>query len=369
MRWLLLSCALGPVLHAAPAQQPAAQQPALQQAANQQGGAAAPTSAAAAPAQTNAETEAPLPPIRDLLLQVERNERAAEAAQNDYTYRVHLEEQDLDSKGGVKKSTTTDAESLTIDGIRVDRVIARNGHPLTPEEAKKESERIDKDIAKAKENHAKHEEQEHGNQQTDANGDEVLSASRILELGAFTHPRRIELDGRPTIVVDYAGDPNAKTRTRFESVVRDLVGTVWIDEQDRVLVQAEGHFLRDFKVGGGLLADIKSGSSFEAHYTQVNHEVWLPGSIAAQGRMRILLLAGFSGRIHLVTSDYRKFRTSSTMIPSNRLIGPDGQPITPDTISPDSARPGTAAPGAPQPSTAPSAPGATPPSAAGPPNN
>jgi hypothetical protein len=286
-----------------------------------------------APADQSAQ---PLPDMRDLLLQVERNQRAAEAAQNDYTYHVHLEEQDVDGKGEVKKTGTTDAESLTIDGVRVDRVVARNGRPLTPEEAKKESERIDKTVARAREKRARHPDQD-----TDAEGNEMLSASRILELGAFTHPRRIDLDGRPTIVVDYAGDPNAKTRNRFESIVRDLVGTVWIDEQDRVLVRAQGHFLHDFKVGGGLLADIRSGSSFDAQFTNVNHEVWLPGSISAEGKMRILLLAGFTGRIHLVTSDYKKFRTRTTIIQSDRLIGADGQPIVPAAAPP---RPGTAAP-------------------------
>jgi hypothetical protein len=268
----------------------------------------------------------PLPPIRELLLAVERNEKAYEATRKDYTYHVHLEVQDLNGNGDVKKNTVTDEESLTVDGVRINRVVARNGKPLTPEEAQKESDRIDKEVAKAK---AHREKLEDKGKDTDANGDVVISASRILELGVFSNPHRINLDGRPAIVLDYAGDPNAKTSNHFESVVRDLVGTAWIDEQDRVLVRAQGHVLNDFKVGGGLIADIKSGSSFEVHYAKVNNEVWLPSSISGQGRIRILLVTGFNGHIHLVTSDYKKFRTSSTIIQSDRVIGPDSQPISP----------------------------------------
>ena len=276
------------------------------------------------PATQPPPADPPLPPIPQLLHNVERNEKAAEASHNDYTYHDHFEQQSLDKHGQLKKTTTVDAESLVIDGVQVDRIVARNGKPLTPKEAQKQSDQIDKEVAKAKERRAKLESK---GKATDANGDTVITASRILELGTFSNPRRIDLNGRPTIVVDYAGDPNAKTRNPFETIVRDLVGTIWIDEHDQVLVRAQGHFLNDFKLGGGLLADIKRDSSFDIQYTNVNHEVWLPADIQANGKIRTLIFLGFNGRFHDVTSDYKKFRTNSTIIPSDRLIGPDGQPI------------------------------------------
>ncbi len=123
-----------------------------------------------------------------------------------------LERQQLDHNGNLKKTTTTDAESLTIDGIRVDRVVARNGKPLSAKEAQKESDRIDKEVAKAKERREKLATE---GKATDSNGDDILTVSRILELGTFSNPRRVDLNGRPTIVLDYAGDPNAKTRNEI----------------------------------------------------------------------------------------------------------------------------------------------------------
>jgi len=277
------------------------------------------------PAPTpDAAATRPLPPIRELLLDVERNEKSSEAARKDYTYHVHSEQQDLDSKGGVKKTITIDSESVTIDGVRVDRTVARDGKPLTPEEAKKENDRIDKQVAKAKERRAKNESK---GEDTDTRGDAILPASRILELGNFANPRRVDLDGRPTVVFDFAGDPNAKTRNEFEGIVRDIVGTVWIDEQDRVLVRGEGHFLNDFKIGGGLVLNVHKGLSFDFRTTKINNEVWLPVSVDGQGSARILLVDKVNGRFRFVTSDYRKFHTRSTIIESNRLIGPDGQPL------------------------------------------
>ena len=283
---------------------------------------------ASAQQPTSPATDQPLAvragPIPQLLHDVEQHQKDAEAARRDYTYHVHLELQQLDRNGNLKKTTTTDAESITIDGVRIDRTVARDGKPLTPEEAQKESDRIDKEVARAK---ARRERLADRGQSSDSRGDPIIPVSRILELGAFTNPRHVLLDNRPTIVLDYAGDPHAKTHNESEGIIRDLVGTVWIDEQDRVLVRGQGHFLHDFKIGGGLILNIHQGLTFDFRTAHITGDVWLPSTIDGQGSARILLFDSVNGRFHLVTSNYRKFHTSSTIIDSNRLIGPNGQPI------------------------------------------
>jgi hypothetical protein len=276
-----------------------------------------------------------LPAIPQLLLDVERNQKTSEAGKKDYTYHLHVEQQELDHKGNIKKTETTDSESLTIDGIRVDRVVARDGKPLSPKDAQKESDKIDKEVAKAKEHREKLAAQ---GKPTDAHGDDLLTVSRILELGTFSNPRRIDLNGRSTLVLDYVGDPNAKTHNETEKVFRNLVGTVWVDEQDRVLVRGQGHFLHDFKVGGGLVLNIHQGFNFDFTTAHITDNIWLPASIEAHGSARLLLFDGINGRFHLVASDYRKFHSTSTIIDSNRLIGPDGQPI-PDPPPPSTTPP------------------------------
>jgi hypothetical protein len=111
-----------------------------------------------------------------------------------------------------------------------------------------------------------------------------------------------------------------------------LVGTVWIDEHDHTLARSEGHFVADYKIGGGLVADIRKGSRFEAQFAKINGEVWLPTQIHAEGKVRILLFAGFNGTLQVATSDYRKFRSTSTIVGSSDALGPDGNPL-PDPVS------------------------------------
>lgn len=281
------------------------------------------TSPAADP-RASVRTAAPLPDARTLLLEVERNDKRLEAMRRDYTYHVHLQQEELNKDGSVKKAEITDSESLTINGIRVNRVVARNGKPLTPEEQAKESERLDREVAKARERQAKATSK---GEETDDRGDTILSAARILELGTFSNERRVELNGRPTIELDYAGDPNAKTHSSVENVVKDLVGQVWVDETDRILVRAQGHFLNDFKIGGGLVADVRKGSSFDFQTRHIDEGVWLPETIHGQGSVRLLLFAGLNGRMALTANDYKRFRTSAKILPGEAKVDENGDRV------------------------------------------
>ncbi len=141
-----------------------------------------------------------------------------------------------------------------------------------------------------------------------------MTVSRLLELGSFSNAHRVQWHGRDTIVVDYTGDPKAKTRTSFENVIRDLVGTIWVDEQDHAIAKLEGHFVNNFKVGGGLLVNIQKGLTFSMEQVRINDEVWLPAHIEGHGSARALLFFRFNGKMLVEDSNYRKFKTDSTII-------------------------------------------------------
>lgn len=258
------------------------------------------------------EAERPLPDIPALMHSVETNQRNSEAVEKDYLYRSVQTEQELDGHGRVKKTEAKEYEIFWVDGVPVHRLVKKDGKELSAEEQNKESEKIDKEAAKGKERRAK---AEGKGTETDPHGNEMVTVSRLLELGSFTNARRVQLNGRDTIAIDFTGDPKAKTKNRFEDVIRDLVGTAWIDEQDRMLVKGEGHFVNTFKIGGGLVANIQKGTSFSMEQRKVNNEVWLPAKVEGQGSARALLFFSFNGRVRAVESGYRKFKATSTILP------------------------------------------------------
>jgi hypothetical protein len=261
---------------------------------------------------TQDDANRPLPDIPSLMHEVEAHLKAGDEIRKDYIYHAVEIRQETDNNGVAKKRTVNEYDVFWVNGVPVQKLTKKDGRELTQDEQKKENERLDKDIAKARERKDKADAK---GKETGPRGDDMISASRILELGSFNNPRRVKLDGRDTIVVDYAGNPKAKTRNRFEDVVRDLVGTVWIDEQDKVIRKTEGHFLNAFKVGGGLVANIRKDSSFGMEQTKVNGEVWLPARLEGRGEFRFLLLVSFDGRVQINMSDYRKFKATSTVLP------------------------------------------------------
>ncbi len=243
---------------------------------------------------------------------VEAHQRQDEAALEDYIYRRTETEEHSDGHGGVKKREVRVYDVFWLQGVPVRKMLSKDGRPMTTEELKKEDERIDKEVAKVKERREKKDAQ---GKQTSPRGEEEVTVSRFLELGVFSNERRVTVNGRETIAVDYAGDPTAKTRNRMEDVIRDLAGTVWVDEEDKTIVKLDGRFLNAFKIGGGLLVNIRKDTSFRLEQKKVNGEVWLPERIEGHGAARAMLFFNFDGSVWVEDSEFRKFKGSATMQP------------------------------------------------------
>ncbi len=265
-----------------------------------------------AEAQGSGSVEKPLPDVATLMRRVEANQRTSETLLKDYLYHQVETGEEKDSNGGIKKSESREYDIFWLNGVQVRKLTKKDGKELSVDEQKKESERIDREVAKAKERRAK---ADAVGKETDSHGHEEVTVSRLLTLGKFTNPRRVTLNGRDTIAVDYIGDPKAKTQNRMEEVIRDLAGTVWIDEHDSTIARIEGHFTNAFKIGGGMLVSVKQGTKFSVEQRKINDEVWLPAGGEGEGSFRALLFMSFNGKIRIVDSEYRKFKATATILP------------------------------------------------------
>jgi hypothetical protein len=272
-------------------------------------------------ASTKDAVEMPLPDIPALMHEVEAHQKASETIQKDYLYHEVATAEEIDGHGGVKKTETKEFDVFWLNGVEVQKLVKKDGKELSAEEQKKENERIDKEVAKARERRDKADTK---GQETDSRGHEEETVSRFLELGSFTNPRRVKVNGRDTIAVDYEGDPKSKTRNRFEDVIRDLAGTIWVDEEDRSISRIEGRFLRPFKIGGGLVVNIKQDTSFAWEQRKINDEIWLPARVDGKGAARAMLFFSFNGNIRVVDSDYRKFKATSTILPGMSAVTESG---------------------------------------------
>ena len=59
----------------------------------------------------------------------------------------------------------------------------------------------------------------------------------------------------------------------------------------------------------------------------MNDEIWFTKTFIGHVDGRLLLFKGFDGDMHAEFSDYRKMKTSSTLLPGSQVIGEDGRPL------------------------------------------
>jgi len=257
---------------------------------------------------------APLPDVRQLMLEVVAHQRQLDKIRENYTYTSLQTVQDLDSNGQVKKTETTENEDFFVNGHAIERTVKKDGQPLSDHDQQKETERVTKMVEKAEKTPA--------GQPLEG---PTISVSRVLEIMEVRNERRMNFRGRPAIVFDFVGRKDAKTHGLAEDASKKLQGTIWIDEADRQVAHLEVSFIDNFHVVGGLLANIQKGSNFHFDQELVNHpsnEDWAPGArgngelwlpTGGEGTMQARVLLVKNLRQHFIERDYdyKRFRVET----------------------------------------------------------
>ena len=276
-----------------------------------------------------ARTETPAleiaPPAGQIITRVRDNQKQIDLRRRDYICNFEEETQKLDHDGEPKKSERKGYEMFFISGTPIVRQVSKEGKPLSDDEARKEQERVDKEIKKARERAAKHE--------RDPDDPNELGIKQFLEAARFNNGRYEGYRGKRVLAYDFEPNPDFKPHTRAETLANRLNGTVWIDAQALQVVRLETRMTGDLKIGGGLIANIRKGSAIIVEQEFVNGEVWLPSMVDASLGARVLLLKSEHERIIDRFSNYRKFRVESKI----KLAEPS-QSAQPEQLPPQAPR-------------------------------
>ncbi|HXJ94511.1 MAG TPA: hypothetical protein VMT20_16820 [Terriglobia bacterium] len=255
-------------------------------------------------------SDRPLPDIADLLKAVDKNQKAIEKLLEQYTCDKTQTEFEVDSHGAVKQKGTKEYEVFYLGGDEVDRLIAKDGKPLSPDEDHRESERVQKRARDYENKQVKIARQPDDAGQKRRDKDDV-QISDFLRIDRFTNPRRETFRGHEVIVFDFEPNPSYKPSTTVERLLHEFEGSVWIDEQARDVVRLEGYLNGSFKLAGGLFASVQKGSAFTFEQAKINDEVWMPSYLEAHVNAKLLLVKGLSGNFTERYSNYQKFHVES----------------------------------------------------------
>jgi hypothetical protein len=246
-----------------------------------------------------AATQAPIPDAGSLLRDAEARQKHLDEVRENYTFRSIQTVRHLDGKGNVKKVETEEHEVFFVKHHQVEKLTRKNGKDLTPDQARKEQDRVNKEVLKISQPNYKDPR------------DEEITVARLLEIVTFSRPRRVELNGRETIAFDFTGDEHAKSHGRAEDALKKVSGTIWIDERDHEVSRMSATLDDNYHIGFGLLASVAKGSNFVFDQGFVHNEVWLPTAIAAHLQARALLVAGFRADVEIRFDQYKKFQTDA----------------------------------------------------------
>jgi hypothetical protein len=243
----------------------------------------------------------PLPDIPALLRSVEQRQAEVDRLRDEYTCRQQQRMVTYDKHGKVKKTEERISNVFFVHGQPIETLLSKDGKPLSAADLKKEQDRATKEAVKlSAEPPDKRDHQDE------------ISVSRLLAITRFSNPRRIAESGRSLIVVDFEGDPHAKTRNRSESAVKHVRGTVWIDEEAREVSRLRATVDDPLKLGYGLLATVDTGSNFALEQAFIRNETWLPTSFNARFDGKAALFVGFHVELAVHFDQYQKFHASAT---------------------------------------------------------
>ena len=232
----------------------------------------------------------------------------------DYIYHRHVVEKRLDGDGRVKKTEDRAFEQFVLYGEPFERLIARDGRPLSEKEQQKEEERWEK-LEKSVRYESPAEKRDR-QQQRDKKRRENRAAL-LRELPAafdFSFKGSEVVNGRDTWVIAATPKPGYHPGNSRAEILPHLRCTFWVDKRESQWVKAEAELIDNFNYAI-FLARIYKGSRLVFEQQKVNNEVWLPKRQYVNASGRLLLMSG-GVQQETTFSGYRKFRVESRIVSS-----------------------------------------------------
>jgi hypothetical protein len=268
------------------------------------------------------KSQVQLPDLKALFKEIDDNQKAIDKIKENYTGTRAEEETEYDKTGKVTKREAKEFTFFYLGGDEISTLISKDGKPLGEEEQKKENEKTQKEIREHEKKDAK--DKEKAKKEDDDPGIEVF-----LRACQFVNPRRERFRGQDVLVFDFEPNPEFKAHKLAEKVVQKLAGVVWIDEKSHDVARLDAYFVGDFKLAGGMLANLQKGTSFVFEQAFTNNEVWLPTYAEVHVGVRVLLVKGFKVNAVIRYSDYKRFNVESISTVGKPKDSTDASPNAP----------------------------------------
>ena len=225
-----------------------------------------------------------------------------------YTYLEHDQDKTFDRHGKIKKTETDTYEVMILGGQDYERLVERDDKPLSPRDAHKEQEKLDKETAR-RENESAADKAKLARERQEERKflDEVPEEFNFKLLGVD------DVSGKPAWVI--SGEPRLgyQPKARGAKLIQNMRGKMWIDQAEYQWVKVEAQATGKLSYGFGMLK-IDPGATVTFEQTRVNDEIWLPARASIRFNGRAALFLPIRDEIDMQFHDYRKFQADSKIV-------------------------------------------------------
>ena len=251
------------------------------------------------------------PDVREIVLRsVSRDWRDLEARRN-YTFIRHTQEKQYKGK------TVTSDERKTFEvsilyGQPYSRLIAKEGKPLTPDEERKQKEKMDHEMAKrareSERGRAKREEEDRKDLE-----EERQVRREVADAFDFKLLRDEMVSGFPAWVIQAEPKPGYRPKSSRAKILPKVRGTLWITKADYRWVKVDAEVIDTFSYGL-MLFKLYPGTRLMFEQVRVNDDVWLPRKAHIRGFARVAMVKKYDLEIETHWENYRRFSADSRIV-------------------------------------------------------
>ncbi len=228
-----------------------------------------------------------------------------------YERRTHLRVYDKD--GRIKEDKLKLHEVFHVDGSEIERLLEKDGKPLSAKDQAGENHRVDREIEKIRKESPTQRAKRRGETDKDRR-EEIQERREVLDAFDFKLVGVDTINGRKSWGIRGTPRPGFQGRGRRADMMKKVGGVAWIHQDTYELARLEMESSDTISMGWFLFR-LQPGAKFRIEQTVVNNEVLLPREVDIRADARLL------GRMMRVGLEirYGKFRKFSS--DSKLLVG------------------------------------------------
>jgi hypothetical protein len=232
----------------------------------------------------------------------------------------------LDKHGNVKSTEIKTFDINFYFGEFYARLVQQDDKPLTEKEQKKEDEKLEKFLAKRR-----NENEEDRRKRADKDRKEREEGRAFVRDVVNAYDFRLvgddKVSGEDAWVIEATPRPDFKPTQPHADILKKIKGKMWIEKKDYNWVKVEAEAIDTISFGLFLFR-IHSGSRFALENAHINNEFWAFHRLYINGSARIALFKNEIGEQEDVYSNFKKFSSTVTILPGVKEV-PSEQPAPP----------------------------------------